>query len=78
MFPASVLKIFKSAIRTSVVESLFSKVICKISAFYNYVENSITSAGMFQKVALLEISRNSLLTGVANLESSETLLKTNS
>ena len=66
MFPVSVLKIFKIAMRKSVVESLFSKVTCKISAFYNYVENCIKCTDMFQEVALLEISRNSSLTGVAN------------
>ena len=34
---------------------------------YNPIENSITCIAIFQKVALLEILRNSLLNGVATL-----------
>ena len=68
MFPVSVVRIFTIAWKTPVVESLFSKVIGAISAFYNFCENSITCNGMFQKVALLKISRNSLLTGVVGLK----------
>ena len=42
-----------------------SKLCYKISAFYNFVENFII--GMFLKVILPEILKNSHLTGVASL-----------
>ena len=38
-------------------ESIFGKLMGEISAFYNSVENSVTSFGVFREVAL-EISRN--------------------
>ena len=68
MFAVSVPRIFKTAARASAVESLFPQVARKIFLFYNSVENSITSIGMFQKVALKEIL-TSLLTAVACLHS---------
>ena len=55
MFLVSVTRIFKTA---SVVKPLFSKV-REIAAFYSSVEKSITWIGMFRKVDLLVISRNS-------------------
>ena len=58
VFRVWVLGFFKSARRASLEESLFSKVIGEISTLYNSVRNSITCTGVFQKVVLLEISRN--------------------
>ena len=70
MFPANAPLFSEIAGRVSMAESLFSKSIAEISAFYNSVQSSITCIGIFQKVitcigifrkvALLEISRNSL------------------
>ena len=56
---------FKICWKASVVESIFSKATEEISVFYNSFENSITQIVIFRKEALLEISRNSLLNGVA-------------
>ena len=56
-------RIFNVAGRESVVESPFNKVRWEISAFCNSVESSITCIGIFQNIALLEILRDSLLTG---------------
>ena len=50
--------IFKIARKASLEESPFSKVIGEIPTLYNFVENSITCVGVFQKVVLLEISRS--------------------
>lgn len=69
MFAVSVPRIFKIAARASAVESLFPQVARKFFLFYNSVENSITSIGMFQKVALKEILTSPLLTAVACLHS---------
>ena len=41
------------------VKPLFSNVTGEVPAFYSSVESSITCIGMFQKVYLLVISRNS-------------------
>ena len=52
------------------VESLFSKVKGKVTAFCSYVENSIMFISIFPTVALLEILRNLLFkSGVAGLQS---------
>ena len=51
---------FKNCRETPVVKSLSSKVTEEISAFYKSVESCVTYIVMFQKRALLEISRNSL------------------
>ena len=48
------------------VGSFFNKVTKEISGFYNSVEYSVMQIVLFQKVALLEIPGNSLLTGVGN------------
>ena len=55
MFPVSVLRISKIALKAPVVDQLFIKATGKISVFYNFAENSITCIVMFRKVALLEI-----------------------
>ena len=65
----SVPRIFEIVGRASLMESVFSKVTGKISTFHDSVVNCITFSGMFRNVALLEISRNSLLGGVAVLQS---------
>ena len=57
---------FKICWEASVVESVFSKATEEISAFYNSFENFIAQIVMFRKEALLEISRNLLLNGVAD------------
>ena len=59
----------------SVVESLFSSVICEVFAFYNSAENSVTCIGIFREVALLEILRKFLFTGISGCQSTGTLLK---
>ena len=59
----------------SVVESLFSSVICEVLAFYNSAENSVTCIGIFREVALLEILRKFLFTGISGCQSTGTLLK---
>ena len=69
MFPRNVPRILKIDARVSVVESLFSKVIREISTFHNSFENLITRIGILQKLALKEISINSLLTCAAALQS---------
>ena len=69
MFSVSVPRIFEITGKAPVVESLPSKVTGEISAFCNSVKKSNTCIGMFRKVALLEISSNLLLTGVARLQS---------
>ena len=69
MFSESVPKNFEITKKASVVESLLSKVAGEISAFYNSVENSNSCIGIFRKVALLEISRNPLFTGIPRLQS---------
>lgn len=51
------------------VELLFSKGTGELSAFLNSVENLNTSAGIFQKVALLKISEVPVLTKVLDLTS---------
>ena len=53
-----VFRFYKIARRASLAESLFSKVIGEISTLYKSIKNSITCTGVFQKVVLLEISRN--------------------
>ena len=53
-----VFRFFKIARRASLEESLFSKVIGRICIMYNSVGNSSTCTGVFQKVVLLEISRD--------------------
>ena len=75
MFPVSVWRMFKIAMRVSVAESLFMKETCKISTFYKPVKNSIVSFVMFRKVAVLEILKNSLLTRVVSWQSTGMLLK---
>ena len=65
----SVPRIFEIVGIASLMESVFSKVTGEISTFHDSVENCITLSGMFRKIALLEISRNSLLGGVAVLQS---------
>ena len=62
-FPVNVLRIFKIAGTASVLESLFSKKTDEISAFYNSASNSIGCIG------ILRILRNSVLNGVAVLQS---------
>ena len=52
MFLVSVPRIFKIALRVSCGETT-TKVACEISAFCNFVKNSITLSGIFQKVVLL-------------------------
>ena len=59
---------FKIAGRGSSVESHFGKVTKNVIPAYNSVENSVTCIGVFQKVALLETSRNSLLTRISGLK----------
>ena len=67
MFLVSVPRIFKTAMRVPCAETT-SRVACEISALYNFLENSYSSTiSMFRKVALLEIFKNSLLTGDASL-----------
>ena len=68
-FPVSVERIFTIAWKAPVVDLFFSKVTGAVSAFHNFCENSVTCNNMFRKVALLEISRNFLLTGVVGLQS---------
>ena len=51
-------ELIKIGRRTSLEESLFSKVIGEISTLQNSVKISITCFGVFQKGVLLEISRN--------------------
>ena len=68
MFSESVPKNFEITKKAPVVESLLSKVAGEISAFYNSVENLNTCIDTFQKVALLDISRNPLLTEVLRLQ----------
>ena len=60
MFLVNVPKIFKIAMRA--YSETISKVTCKICGFCNFVENYHCIIGMFQKVFLLEISKNPLLT----------------
>ena len=62
MFPVSVTQAFKTA---SAEKPFFSKGTGKFCHVYSSVENSITCIGMFQKVTLPVILRNSslLLTG---------------
>ena len=69
------------------VESPDSNVTGKTSAFYNSFGNFVKCIGMFQKVALPLISRKSILTRLASLQSTgcntysqrvATLLETNS
>ena len=69
MFSASVPRTFEIAGKASVVELLLSKVTGEISAFCNSFKNSNRCIGTFRKVAVVEISRNPLLTGVAHLQS---------
>ena len=69
MFLVSVPRIFEIVGRASLMESVFSKVTGEISTSHDSVVNCITFSGMFRNVALLEISRNSLLGGVAVLQS---------
>ena len=69
MFLVSVTRILYIIGKSTVMESIFSKVTGKISSFYNSLENSITFIGMLRKAALLEILRNSLSTRVAGLQS---------
>lgn len=78
MFLVGVSRIFKIVTIAPVVKPLFDKVSRESSSFYNSVENSTTCIDIFRKVALLEISMNSFSTGVTNLESTGTLLETNS
>ena len=51
------------------VELLFSKGTGELSAFLNSIENLNTSAGTFQKVALLEIAKVPVLTKILDLKS---------
>ena len=67
MLPVSIPINFK-IVAASVEEALFSKASEEIFAFYSSVENSKTFIGIFQKVAVLEISRSPLLIGVAGLQ----------
>ena len=53
--------------REFVEQSFFSKVIAEISSFFLSAESSITCIGIFQKVALLQTWKNSLLTGAVML-----------
>ena len=53
--------------RESVEESIFSELIAEISEFYLSAESSITCIGIFQKLVLLQSSKNFLLTVVAML-----------
>ena len=79
MIPVSVPRTFKITERVSLVESLFIKATKETSVFYNSAENSVTCISMFRREALLEISRNSLLTGVLHsLQVAAALLKRNS
>ena len=48
LFLVSVSRIFKIAVRASVVKSLFRKVACKISAFYKSARNYMAWNGMFR------------------------------
>ena len=58
------------------MQSLYVKVTCEISAFYNTVKLHHVLC-FVSKEALLEILRNSLITRFAGLRSTITLLKTN-
>ena len=79
MIPVSVLRTFKITGRVSLVESLFIKASKVASVFYNSAENYVKCISMFRREALLEISRNSLLTGgLHSLQVSAALLKRNS
>ena len=69
MFSVSVKRIFEISGKASVVESLLSEVTGEISEFCNSAKSSNTCIGMFRKVALLEMLRNPLLTGVADVQS---------
>ena len=69
MFLVSVPRIFKIAWRRPVVESPDSSVTRKTSTFYNSFGNFVKSIGTFQKVALPLISRKSILTRLASLQS---------
>ena len=69
MFLVSVPRIFKIAWRMSLIESPHSNVTGKTSAFYNSFGNFVKCIGMFQKVALPLISRKSILTRLASLQS---------
>ena len=71
MFLVSVPRIFKSAMRACGETN--SKVACEIC---RKLYHSIF--GMFWKIVLLEISKNSFLTGVATLQRTGAVLKTNS
>ena len=51
------------------MESIFNKVSGKISAFCNFIENSVMGIGIFRKVVLLKISRNFLLIRAVDLHS---------
>ena len=53
-----VFRFFKIARRASLEESLFSKVIGEVSTLYTSVKNPFVCTRVFQKVVLLEISRN--------------------
>ena len=78
MFLLSVPRIFRIVMRASCGETT-SEVVCEISAFYNFLEISITSIiGIFRKVVFLKILKNSLLTIVTSLKHTGILLKANS
>ena len=55
---------FQNCWKASVLESLFDKVTEEIPKFFNSARTQ-SSRLLFQKVALLEIPRNSVLTGGA-------------
>ena len=70
MFTVSVARVFKIPERATVVESPLNKVTgITSSAFYNSVKNSVTWVGIFRKMAVLQIWRNTLLMRVAGLQS---------
>ena len=68
MFSASAPRIFEITGKASLVDLLLTKVTGEISVFCNSFKNSQTFIVMFQKLALVEISRTPLLTGVAHLQ----------
>ena len=68
MLLLSVTRLFKIDGKSSVVESIFSKVLGEISYQHQY-QYQLKYQYQIRKVALLEISRSSLLTNVTDLQS---------
>ena len=73
MFLVRVSRIFKNAMRASFGEAT-SKIACEISAFYNFVENSINLYVL--KSSISRDSKKFPFSGVTSLKHTRTLLKT--